>query len=149
MATRHGVDIKVTQLLLQVGLMCGELGRFEEAVRIIRTVKNFRDDIAQPGAALGFIYLRHGRLPEAEQELEATLAAHPDHQLAKALLGWVRREAGRPDWFEPLQQVIADGREEWPTGLARRVLGVAAPAPETPYGAQIQDLVARIERLYG
>jgi tetratricopeptide (TPR) repeat protein len=148
MAMRHGVDLKITRLLLQVGLMCGELGRSEEAVQIIRSVRTLRDDIPHPGSALAFAYLRQGRLREAEQELDAVLAAYPDHQLGKALLGLVYRETGRPNWQDILHEVIEDGREEWSIRLARNALGAEAPADATPRQSPMQDNTARMQRLY-
>ena len=149
MAIRHGIDLKITRLLLMVGLMCGELGKSEEAAQIIRSMRNFRDDIPHPGSVLALIYLRQGRLQEAEQELDAVLAAYPDHQLAKALLGLVYREAGRADWRNVLHEVIEDGREEWSIRLARSVLGADAPAHSTP--PRVDDMkehTARMQRLY-
>jgi tetratricopeptide (TPR) repeat protein len=148
MATRHGIDLKVTLLLLQVGLMCSELSRPEEAIQIIRSVRDFRDDIPHPRSALAFVYLRQSRLQEAQSELDQVLAAYPDHQLGKALLGLVYREAGRADWRDPLLEVIEDGREEWPMRLARSALGAQAPADVTPRESGVQSNTVHVQRLY-
>jgi tetratricopeptide (TPR) repeat protein len=148
-AIRYGVDLKITRLLLQIGLMCGQLGRFEEAAQVIGSVRDFRDDIPHPASVLALIYVRQNRLEEAEEELDAVLAAYPDHQLAKALLGLVYREADRPDWRDLLQEVIEDGREEWSIRLARSVLGADAPAYTAPRGGDGEEHAARMQRLYG
>ena len=148
MAIRHGVDLKSTRLLLQIGLMCGELGRFSQAERICASVRDFRADIPHPGTVLALIYVRQNRMDDAEEELDAVLAAFPDHQLAKALLGLVYRETGRPDWRDVLQEVIADGREEWSIRLARSLLGADAPAYATPRAEDCKESAARMQRLY-
>jgi Bacterial type III secretion protein (HrpB1_HrpK) len=145
---RQGVDLKVTRLLLQIGLMCGELGKFPQAERICVSVRDFRTDIPHPGSVLALIYVRQNRMEDAEAELDAVLAAFPDHQLAKALLGLVYRELGRPDWRDVLQEVIADGREEWSIRLARSLLGADAPACAAPRAEDGKGSAARMERLY-
>jgi len=147
-AIRYGVDLKVTRLLLHIGLMCGEFGKFEEAQQIISSVRRFRDDIPQPGSVLALIYLRQGRLEAAEKELDAVVATFPDHQLAKALRGLVYREAGRPEWRDLLQAVIEDGREEWSIRLARSLLGADAPAYATVRENDADLCAARAQRLY-
>jgi tetratricopeptide (TPR) repeat protein len=148
MTIRYGADLKITRLLLQIGLMCGQLDRFEEAAQIISSVRDFRDDIPHPGSVLALIYVRQNRMEEAEEELDAVLAAYPDHQLAKALLGLVYREADRAEWRDVLQEVIEDGREEWSIRLARSLLGADAPAYTTPRGGDGEEYAARIQRLY-
>lgn len=146
-AIQHGVDLKVTRLLLQIGLMCGQLSRFEQAQRIITSVRDFRRDIPHPGTVLALIYVRQSRLQEAEKELDAVLAAFPEHQLAKALLGLVYRETGRADWQAVLQEVIDDGREEWSIRLASSVLGADAPHDATG-GDRKEYPATHTERLY-
>jgi hypothetical protein len=132
MARRYQVDLRITRLLLQIGLMRAQQGHFEDAQRIIRSVKAFRDDLPHPGASLALTLLYQGRLQDAQRELEAVRAAFPAHQLAKALLGMVYREAGRSDWQGVLQEVIDDGRDEWATGLARACLANEAPVHSSP-----------------
>jgi len=135
MARKFRVDLRITRLLLQIGLMRARQGEFEDALRIIRSVKAFRDDVPHPGASLGLTYLYQGRLKLAQQELLAVLETFPGHQLARALLGLVYREAGRDDWQQPLQEVIEDASDEWAVGLARSCLGSnvveAGKAPHT------------------
>ncbi|HEY6924230.1 MAG TPA: tetratricopeptide repeat protein [Steroidobacteraceae bacterium] len=145
---RHGVDLKITRLLLQIGLMCGELGKFPQAERICASVRDFRADIPHPGCVLALIYVRQNRMEAAEKELDAVLAAFPDHQLARALLGLVYHEVGRADWSDVLQQVIADGREEWSVRLARGLLGTDAPTCGAPRATAGKESAASMQRLY-
>jgi predicted Zn-dependent protease len=128
MATRYRVDLKITRLLLQIGLIRARQGGYDEAQRIIRAVKAFRADLPHPGVTLGLTLLYQGRMQEAQQELIDVLAAFPSHQLARALLGLVYRESGRGDWQSTLREVIEDGRDEWAVGLARACLKNAGAA---------------------
>lgn len=123
MAKRLGVDLRVTRQLLLIGVTCARMQRFEEAERIIRGVKAFRNDVPHPGTALATAFMFQGRLQEAATELEAVLGAFPDHQLGKALLGLVYREVGRGGWQSLLEEVIEDGRDAWAIQLARQSLG--------------------------
>jgi Bacterial type III secretion protein (HrpB1_HrpK) len=148
MAKRHGVDLKITRLLLLVGIMCAELGRVDEAEQVVRGVQSFRDDIPHPGTVLGLIYMRQKRLQEAEEELDAVRRAHPQHQLAKALLGMVYREGGQAAWRQVLREVIEDGREEWSIRLARSVLGADAPAATQSTGDRPLHCIPPLQRLY-
>ena len=148
MAIRYGVDLKITRLLLQIGLMCGDLGKFEEARQILGSFRNFRDDIPHPGTVMALLSVSEGRPEEAEEQLDAVLAAFPDHQLAKALLGLVYREVGRADWRDVLREVIEDGREEWSIRLARTLLGADAPTYVIPRASDGEDHAARMQRLY-
>jgi adenylate cyclase len=66
--------------------MCSALGRFDEAVELVRRAQQLdplthRTDVAN-------MLLRAGRFEEAEQEALRAVAAHPDHDRAHATLGW-------------------------------------------------------------
>jgi len=122
MAQRYAVDIKITRLLLQIGLMCARLKQFEDARLIIGSVKTFRDDLPHPGSVMALCLLHQGRFEQAREQLENILAAWPDHQIARALLGLAYRQTGNADWSKVLQQVIDDGRDQWATWLAQHSL---------------------------
>jgi predicted Zn-dependent protease len=151
MAQRCGVDLKITRLLLQIGVMCARLNQFADAEQIIRAVLAFRDDLPHPRTALAMSYLCQGRLHEAAQELEAGLAAFPQHQLGKAFLGLVYREAGRPEWRGILQEVIEDGRDEWAIELAQHTLGgseVSATSVAQGASTESRPVIPHAQRVY-
>jgi Bacterial type III secretion protein (HrpB1_HrpK) len=148
MAVRYGVDHRITRLLLHVGLLCGEVDKPKEAVQIIRAVRDFRDDIPHPGTVLAFVYLRMGRMQDAEEELDRVLSKYPDHQLSKALLGMVYHHVDRAGWQDLLQEVIDDGRDEWSIRLARNLLGAGMPAEQSPSGSDQFERTAHMQRLY-
>lgn len=140
MAKRLGVDLRVTRQLLLIGVTCAKMQRFDDAERIIRAVKAFRNDVPHPGTALATAFMFQGRLQEAATELEAVLSAYPDHQLGKALLGLVYREVGRGGWQSLLQEVIEDGRDSWAIKLAHQSLGFDyKPASERIEGGQRRE----------
>lgn len=129
MARRLGIDLRITRLLLQIGVMCARLERYEEAERIIRAVRAFRDDLPHPGTALATSFLFQGRLEEAAQELESVLLVYPNHQLGKAFLGLVYRQTGRDGWQQLLQSVLDDGCDEAAVELARHCMDLDGDAP--------------------
>jgi Bacterial type III secretion protein (HrpB1_HrpK) len=143
MARRLGVDLRITRLLLQVGVMCARLERYEVAEKIIRSVKAFRDDLPHPGTALATAFLFQKRLQEAAAELESVLLVYPNHQLGKAFLGLVYRESEREGWRTLLEEVIEDGRDESAIELARHCLHgddsdpARSAAPEQPERGQL------------
>jgi len=135
MATRFGVEIRITRLLLDVGLMATRLKRFAEAEQILRAIQTYRGDIPQPHDFLALCQISQGRLADAERELTVCLARFPDNQMSKALLGSVYRETGRVAAGEKLMNdVLSDGRCEYAMQLARLQLGPQKNAPVDPNG---------------
>lgn len=124
MAQRYEIDTRITRLLLQVGLMCGRRGQFDDAQLIVGSVRAFRDDIPHPSVVMAMCLLYQGETQRAQEQLESVLRIWPDHQIARAMLGLVYREAGNGEWSELMQQVIADGRDSWAVWLAEQALGI-------------------------
>jgi hypothetical protein len=147
MARRFGVDLKISRLMLLIGLMCERLRRFEEGEQILRAMKAYRDDLPHPGTYLALCYLSDGRVHEALEELNAVRTAYPEFQMSQVLLGIAQRDAGQPGWQRLLEEVIADGRDEYATQLARDTLGLesataVASHPDTtsvhiPHGQRV------------
>jgi hypothetical protein len=150
MPKRLGLELKITRLMLQVGAMCTRFSRFADAEQILLAVKAYRDDLPHPGSLLALNFVSQGRLHEAQQELEAVLAAYPHHQFGKALLGLVHRERGRPDWEHLLREVVDDGREEGSVKFARELLGLEAlPDDTTGSHGRTSDSTPHVQRIYG
>jgi hypothetical protein len=139
MARRFGVDLKISRLMLLIGLMCERLRRFREGEQILCAMKAYRDDLPHPGTYLALCYLSEGRVREALAELDAVRTAYPEFQMGQVLLGIAQRDAGQPGWERLLLEVIEDGRDEYATQLARDTLGVEAvtTSPVETAGAQI------------
>ena len=123
MASKLGVDLKVTRLLLEIGVMAVWMGRSTDGEAIVRHVKAFRDDVPHPGSALAGAFLFQGRHQDAIAETRSLLTRFPNHQMAKSLLGIAMFESGHRDWEKPLREVIADGRDQWAITLAQDTLG--------------------------
>ena len=149
MTKRFGVDLKISRLLLLIGLMCERLRRFEEGEQILRAMKAYRDDLPHPATFLALCYVSQGRVREALQELEAVQQACPDFQMSKVLLGIAQRDAGRPGWRRLLEDVIRDGREEYAVRLAEQTLGLD-PGTSTPLSSDgnVADRVPHAQRVY-
>lgn len=123
MAQRYEVDTRITRLLLQVGLMCGRRGQFDDAQLIVGSVSAFRDDLPHPSIVMALCLLYEGKPELAQEQIERVLTLWPDHQIARAMLGLVYREIGNSEWSELMDQVIADGRDPWAVWLAQQSLG--------------------------
>jgi hypothetical protein len=144
MAKRFGVELKVSRLLLNVGLMATRLRRFAESEQILRAIQAYRADIPQPNDFLALCLISQGRLADAERELKASLATFPEGQMSKSLLGVVYRESGRVASGEKLlQEVLDDGRCEYAMQLARLKLGPQHGAP-----ADLGASISHVQRMY-
>jgi hypothetical protein len=138
MAKRLDVDLKVTRLLLEIGVMAVWIKRVQEGEIIIEHVKAFRDDVPQPGTAKAAGLIYQNRMEDAIDELESGLKRFPNHQVAKCLLAVAYADTGRPGWQALCKQVIEDGRDEWAIALARETLGydyLAKPTARPPLPA--------------
>jgi hypothetical protein len=151
MGKRLGVDLRISRLMLLIGLMCERLRRFEEGEQILRAMKAYRDDLPHPGTFLALCYISQGRLREAEEELDAVRAAYPEFQMSKVLLGIAHRDAGKPEWRRLLQEVIDDGHDEHSIKLAQDTLGLdpGATAAATPRSDSPADPILSTQRVYG
>jgi hypothetical protein len=139
MARRFGVELNISRLMLLIGLMCERLQQFEDGERIFRAMKAFRGDLPHPGTFLALCYVSQGRVPEALAELAVSRATFPDYQMSKVLLGIAERDAGNAGWQRHLEEVIADGRDEFAIKLAQDTLGIEIAS---------LDVVSHANRMY-
>ena len=150
MTKRCGVDLKISRLMLMIGLMCERLRRFEEGEQILNAMKAYRDDLPHPSTALGLCYMSQGKKRESLRELEAVNTAFPEFQMNRVLRAVALRDNGHPGWRRCLEDVIRDGREAYSVKLAEQILGLeqgkgvaAADSNATPV-----DDVPRADRMY-
>ena len=148
MAKRFGVDLKISRVMLLIGLMCERLQRFEECEQILRAMKAYRDDLPHPAAFLGLCYISQGRLREALEELEAVRIAFPEFQMSKVLLGIAWRDTGRAGWQPLLREVIDDGRDEYAVKLAQDTLDIEGDIPTVTGGGNTVESVPYEHRVY-
>jgi tetratricopeptide (TPR) repeat protein len=148
MTKRFGVDLKISRVMLLIGLLCERLRRFEEAEQILRAMKAYRDDLPHPSTFLALCYVSQGRLQEALQELDAVRAAYPEFQMSKVLLGIARRDAGQAGWERLLHEVIDDGHDEYAIKLAQDTLGLDTAAQATTGGGDGPNCIPYSQRVY-
>jgi hypothetical protein len=140
MPIKHGVDTLLTRVMLEAALMLSEMGRYDDAMEIIRGVREFRDDVPHPSVCLGVVYLFKGEPDMAAAQLEATLRDYPDHPLTTAMLGTALRESYSPRWRDVLQSVIDSGtKDAWALDLATTVLAMPDMSLQT---RSYRDLVS-------
>ena len=87
------------KLLLEVGFVLRESGRFTDAATIFRGAAEFLPGSVVPQVALGTVYLQQGLFASAEATLAEVLQSHPESSYARfhyaeALLFQQRREEG-------------------------------------------------------
>ena len=71
---RHGDSAELSVVL---GQAHAQQGDYESAIEALTRARGLKADVAGANAALGVIYLKQGRLPEAEEALRAELKNHP------------------------------------------------------------------------
>ena len=148
MARRFGVDLKISRLMLLIGLMCERRRLFREGEQILRAMKAYRDDLPHPGTYLALCYMSQGRSREALEELNAVRAAYPEFQMSKVLLGIAQRDAGKSGWQRLLEEVIEDGRDEYAIKLAQDTLGVDSAAAAMPHNDTTAGHIPHTQRVY-
>ena len=95
------------KLLLGFGRMMAEHGFFDRAAPLLRRARDLGLDTAELRFALGNAESRAGNLAAADAELEACLAAAPNHAGAHVALAALRRAAPGRDHVARLQAVLS------------------------------------------
>lgn len=113
----------VYRTLLQFALLGTEFGDVASAQQIAEVLRDLRPDLPQARIVLATNDFYAGQTDNGILELESTLDAFPDCQLAKAMLAVCLQIAGRSGWQQLLEAVIEDGRDETAIGLACAILG--------------------------
>jgi len=130
--------------LLASARLSGELGRFDEMIRLCQRARTLDPLNAQPYARLGTAYLYLGRLPEAEAAVRRRLDLTPEGNGAHTQLGDVLLAGGRAQAAlaaveqEPDQEMRLVG-----LALAYHALGRHADAD-----AALKSLRGQYERRY-
>jgi regulator of sirC expression with transglutaminase-like and TPR domain len=84
-------------LLTNLGTLCAQQGRIEEAISNLKTGISVNPDYAEEHVNLGFIYLHQGRLEEAAIELKTAVSIDPNLLPAHVNLGSVYLEQDKLD----------------------------------------------------
>lgn len=130
MDKKLGISPGIVRILLEIGIMCAQRLRHDQAIAIGRALARFRPELEQPRALVAVAHFaRADGEQDAKRELETMLKDFPDSQLAKAFLGAVCKQAGQPRGDALLKQVIEDGSDEWAVQFACGALGYAYRSP--------------------
>lgn len=115
---RHGDSAELSVLL---GQAHAQLGDFDAAIESFQRALRLKADVVGAGAGLGVIYLRQGRMAEAEQSLRAELAGHPTDLQSQQNLAVVLESEQRPDEAVPLLRSVLQSKPDFAD--ARYLLG--------------------------
>lgn len=78
-----------------MAIALGDLGRFDEAEKVLLDVKDKDASIVQTYNSLGYIYYKKGALDLAKENFEKAIELKPDYQQAKASLEVLERKLAR------------------------------------------------------
>lgn len=68
--------------------------QYEQAIDILREVARSNENLSGPYVNLGIIYLKTGKMPEAEQASKRAIEINPHNPAAHNLLGMLQRQNG-------------------------------------------------------
>jgi tetratricopeptide (TPR) repeat protein len=102
---RHGASPELSVL---VGQAHAQQGDYDGAIATLQHALEIKPDVHEAQGTLGVIYLKQGRLPEAEAAFRAELASNSGDILTRHNLGNVLELQGRPKEAEAaLREVLA------------------------------------------
>ena len=124
----EGITFEEAQGIARVGCELAGAGRLEEARVVFEGLCTLNPRDGAVRAALGTVYQKLGRVPEARAEYDAALQLSPDNPVALANRGELRLRAGDRDGLVDLARAIeADpGGETAASRRARALLRAMA-----------------------
>jgi tetratricopeptide (TPR) repeat protein len=115
---RHGDSAEVRVVL---GQASAQQGDFDAAIQDLTEALHLKADVPEANATLGIIYLKQGRLAEAEGALRAELEARPGDAKSQNALATVLDLMGRPEEALPLLRRVLESNPDFAD--ARYLLG--------------------------
>ena len=138
----EGITFEEAQGIARVGCELAGAGRLEEARVVFEGLCTLNPRDGAVRAALGTVYQKLGRIPDARAEYDAALQLSPDNPVALANRGELRLRAGDRDGLLDLARAT-ESDPEGETAASRRarallramaLLAAEAAAAPTPHG---------------
>lgn len=104
-------DPVLLERLAETGFLATEFGLDDQAERIFRGLVQLKPGKPSPYIALAMVEARRGRVDSAIDTLRQLIDAHPQADLARAVLGTMLVHAGRPGARELFEGVIQCGSD--------------------------------------
>jgi hypothetical protein len=103
---RRPIDPALLERLTETGFLASEFGLHDHAERIFVLLARLRPANPSPVIALAMVRARAGLVDRAVLDLEELIAARPECDLARAMLGTMLVHAKRPGALALFQNVI-------------------------------------------
>ncbi|HEY5808827.1 MAG TPA: HrpB1 family type III secretion system apparatus protein [Povalibacter sp.] len=135
-ARRKPLDTLLLERLAETGFLASECGLHDRAERIFVCLSAMRPGNPSPRVALAMVRARRGAMSQAMDELRALIAAQPDCDLARSMLGTMLVHGRQPGALELFSHVLDAGTDPAAVEIARCWIELAreqepAPVPTT------------------
>jgi tetratricopeptide (TPR) repeat protein len=126
---QHGDSAELSVLL---GKANAQMGDFDSAIEALKRALRLKADVAEANGTLGVIYLKQGRLAEAEQALRAELAGHPGDLLSQQNLAVALESLQQPQAAIPILRSALKSKPDFSDAryLLGKILLAEGAAPE-------------------
>jgi predicted Zn-dependent protease len=124
--------------MAETGHLASECGLHEEAERIFCHLVTARPGNPSPLIALAIVRSCAGRMDQAIDDIREVAAAHPDSEMAKAVLGMFLSQARRPEADELFGELLANGKDPAAIQVARLCMKDEIPVPATPASESLE-----------
>ena len=128
-------DPLLLERLAETGFLATEFGMHERAEKIFACLERLRPGKPSPRIALAMVRARRGLVDQAIDELNALIEAHPDNEIARAVLGTMLVHARKPGALELFEKIIADGIDAGAISIASCCVEQARKQEGAPEGA--------------
>lgn len=116
------VQLPIVAFVNEVGLLAMLHGREERAEEIFAAIRPCLADGAALDVSRALVHYLRKEHDRAERLLHDVLAREPQHEVAKASLGLLMRDAGRDGWRAVFEHVLAVGINPQARAVAQAAL---------------------------
>lgn len=122
---RKSLPALTVERLVETGFLATECGLDQEAERIFVALAQLRPGKPAPLIALAMTHARQGLMTQAIEEARAVVRAHPESEMAKAILGTMLVHVEQPGALQLFEDLIATGTDPNAIELAKCCLTLA------------------------
>jgi len=122
---QNGLDPLLLERLAETGYLASECGMDEEAERLFACLATMSPGKASPLIGLAIAHSRRGLVDQAINELRTVIAQHPDHEMARAILGVMLAHSRRTGALKILEDIMAKGKDQAAIEVARSCVELA------------------------
>jgi hypothetical protein len=122
---QSALDPLLLERLAETGYLASECGMDQQAERIFACLAMMSPGKASPLIGLAIVHSRRGLVDQAISELRAVVAQHPDHEMARAILGAMLAHSRQAGALKMLEGIMAKGKDQAAVEVARSCVELA------------------------